>query len=189
MSTRSDLVAVLLGVGFGVVVRLGDGMTGMPVWLVNISGPWLVLATAVGASATSVRAGVVRAGLCLLAAVLAKYAVQLVQAEIGVTTAAVRVVAWGLGAVIVAAVFGAVGVELRRGRSGWAVLLGLALTIEPLAFLGGGLSGESAHLRYHHQPPATAVFVAELCVGVALAVWAVCSPSPARDGPKLNRRV
>jgi hypothetical protein len=51
--------------------------------------PWIVMALVVGAAGRRPRTGATRAAVCLVAAVLAKYAVQLAQDEITALPAAV----------------------------------------------------------------------------------------------------
>jgi hypothetical protein len=140
-------------------------------WIVNIAGPWLVLAFVVGALAPDARAAVVGSVVTLVAAVLAKYALQLGQHDISVAHAGERTLAWGVAAILVSVAFASAGQRIRSRR--WPLLLlAAALAIEALGFLVGPLRGESAHLRYHGQPAAVAVFAGELALACALAAVA-----------------
>jgi hypothetical protein len=169
--TRSDLVvAIALGAVFGVLVRLGDDGSGAVPWIVNIGGPWLVLAFVVGRWAPDRPARTAVAALG--SAVVAKYVVQVGQHEIGAASLAARLVAWGCLAVVVGTVLGVAGAADRRGAAWAPAALGLPLVAEALAFLTRLLHGESAQLRYHGQPAGTLVFGLELAAGAAALVVA-----------------
>jgi hypothetical protein len=162
------------GIAFGLLIRLGDSGAGPVVWMVNIAGPWFLVAFLVGALAPSARAAVTRSAIVLVAAVLAKYGLQLAQGEIDLGDAVVRVVAWSVGALLVSLVLGSAG--FRSRTAAWPfLLLAALLALEALAFLTGAIDGESAQLRYTGQPAGLAVFVGELTLAVAVAVCGVAA--------------
>jgi len=157
----------LLGVVFGILIRAGDSASGAVAWLVNIGGPWILLAFLIGAVATDAAAAVRGAVVALEVAVVAKYATQLGQGAITLHAAVLRVLVWGLAALGVSLVFAVAGLRSRR-RGRYFLMPAAALSVEAVAFLGGGLRGESAHLRYVGQPAAVAVFASELAVAAVL---------------------
>jgi hypothetical protein len=167
--------AAIVGVVFGVMIRLGDAGPGVVAWLVNVAGPWFVVAFLAGATATRSREAAARAVTLLVAAVVAKYAFQLGQHAITTPEAAARVGAWSAAALATGAVFGPAGAALRRDGAAWLVVLAGALALEALAFLTGLVDGEGAWLRYQHQPAADAVLLTELAVAALALGWALRS--------------
>jgi hypothetical protein len=156
-------------VAFGVLIRLGDGGTGTVPWIVNVGGPWVVLAFAAGWSARWRPA--VSGVACLVSAVLAKYGVQVAQGAIEAGPLGIRLAAWGAAAVAIGAAFGTAGARARRGVAWPWLLVAAVLVAEAGAFLFGVIDGESAELRYDGQPAARRVFVMELAIAGA-ASWA-----------------
>jgi len=166
----------LLGVAFGILIRAGDSASGVVAWVVNIGGPWILLSFLIGAASMDVGAAVLGSVVALEAAVVAKYATQLGEGAISVHAAALRVIAWGLAALGVSLVFAFAGSRSRQ-RGLYFLLPAAAFSAEAVAFLAGGLRGESAHLRYVGQPAAVAVFGCELAAAGVLVALTVMSRS------------
>ena len=114
---------VAAGVAFGRLIRAGDHAGGAIGWLVNIAGPWLILAFAIGARAPDPRTAVERSTVALIAAVPAKYALQLAQGDITLAHAAVRTLAWSAAAVAVSLVFAPAG----QRRAYWRLAAALVV--------------------------------------------------------------
>ncbi|WP_022928526.1 DUF6518 family protein [Patulibacter americanus] len=178
------VVPLAAGAVFGVLARLGDAGAGAVPWTVNIGGPWAVMAFVIGWWARSRSA--VAGAVALLAAVGAKYGVQVLQGDIAPGPLAVRLAVWGLASVGVGAVFGGMGSVARRGGSWPWLVVGAVLALEAGSLLSGLIDGESAELRYEGQPAAKRVFAAEL--GLAGVAWAVAAvqarraQTPSRPG-------
>jgi hypothetical protein len=167
---------VPLGIVFGILIRAGDSASGVVAWVVNIGGPWILLSFLIGAVCTDAGRAVLSSVVALEAAVVAKYATQLGEGAITLHAAVLRAVLWGVAALGVSVVFAFAGARSRRcGR--YFLFPAAALSVEAVAFLAGGLRGESAHLRYVGQPAAVAVFGCELAAAGVLVAFAMMSRS------------
>jgi hypothetical protein len=164
---RLLVLSVIVGVGFGVLVRLANGLPGDGLWLANLGGPWAAVAFALGSRAQGRRAGAAAGAVGLVAALLGFYAyMRLVQGTPTPTTWP-----WFLLAATGGAGFGAAG-TVWRSSSGWrqtvassmptAALLGEAI----VRLVRDGASG----------PGATAIFAAELVAGAVVPLLLVRPP-------------
>jgi hypothetical protein len=163
-------VALALGAGaaLGVLSRLGDHLLPEPyTWFVDLGGPWLAVAFAVGAAVRSVRWGALAGVLALLAAVASYYgATYLVDEPLtgGRTIPNPNLVApWVVLALIGGPLFGLAGAAWREGRGRWRVLA--------VALLSGALAGEGAALLLRGYGAADAGVLATEPVIAALLPW------------------
>jgi len=133
------LLALGGGLALGIVSRLGDGLPPALAWLVNIGGPWLALAFALGALAGAPRRGLVYGIVTLVSAVAGYYGwMHVVEGQANLAYLVHIAAFWLAVALVGGAVFGLAGAAWRGGRW-WPRVIAAAL-------LSATLAGESVDL-------------------------------------------
>jgi len=156
------LLALGSGCALGIVSRLGDWLPPALAWLVNIGGPWLALAFALGALTRSVCQGALYGALALIGAVVGYYGwMHIVERQANLAYLTSIAAVWFAVAIVGGAVFGTAGASWRA-RRWWRGAIGVAL-------LSGALAGESLLLLPRpYNITQKGVFVVELTAALLL---------------------
>ncbi len=166
---HDGLIVLISGAALGIVSRLGDGLPPALVWLVNIGGPWLAVAFAMGARGRTPRGGAIQGGITLVSAVIGYYGwMHVVEHEANLAYLRHIAAYWLAVAVAGGALFGVAGAVWRR-REGWP-------RVGAVALLSAALAGESALVLLRAlgspDPGQKVVMGIELAVALGLP-WAL----------------
>ncbi len=111
------LLALWSGCALGIVSRLGDWLPPALAWLVNIGGPWLALAFALGALTRSVCQGALYGAFALIGAVVGYYGwMHIVERQANLAYLTSIAAVWFAVAIVGGAVFGTAGASWRARR-------------------------------------------------------------------------
>lgn len=158
---RGAAAAVLGGVALGVVSRYGDRLDSQFAWVLNIGGPWLVLAFVAGVIARRPRAGAEAGAALQTIAVGVYYVLAPTFHAAHEVDAVVRLtILWGLVGAVGGAALGWAGATWRT-HSGSVRAVAVAL-------LAGVLLGEGVLLFARPGRAGAKIFFLEIAVGALL---------------------